>query len=306
VGPDYRPPAVPVPETYSGEPPAGAVTGDLAAWWTAFGDPVLDGLVARVRTGNLDIRQAAARVAEARAQERVVRARGGPSVNASAQAGYTRLSENALPAGLANLGGGQAGGGSPIGLPGEDFATFEAGFDASWELDLFGGQRRASEAAQARTEAAEWSARDAEVTLTGEVARTYLQYRALQRRIALADETLAAQRDELEFVRARTRNGLVATTDERRQQREIEQAAARREDLRAEAEVRMHALGTLLGLPPAALEEELARPPASVAGAMAIPPGLPSDLLRRRPDIRAAERKLAAATADIGVATADL
>lgn len=306
VGPDYRPPATAVPTTYSGEPPAGAAPVDLTGWWASFGDPILDGLIARVWTGNLDIWQAAARVAEARAQERAVRARGGPSANASAEAGYTRLSGNALPAGLANLGGGQAGRGSPIGLPGEDFATFQAGFDASWELDLFGGQRRAGEAAHARTEAAVWSGRDAQVTLAAEVARTYLQYRALQRRIALADETLASRREELEFIRARARNGLVTTDEERRQQREIEQAAARREDLRADAEAHTHALGALLGLPPAALQDELAGPPAPVAEPMAIPLGLPSDLLRRRPDIRAAERRLAAATADIGVATADL
>jgi NodT family efflux transporter outer membrane factor (OMF) lipoprotein len=307
VGPDYRPPAMAVPGTYSTGEAAGAADADLARWWAAFGDPVLDSLIARARTGNLDLRQAAARIEQARAQQRVIRARGGPSLNAGAQGGYTRLSENSLPAGLANLGGGgQPGGGSPIGLPGEDFATFQAGFDASWEIDLFGGQRRANEAAGARTEAAVWSARDAEVTLAAEVARTYQQYRALQRRIELADETLASEREQLEFIHARTRNGLVTTVDERQQRRAIEKAAAQRESLLADAEVHVHALGTLLGLPPTALRDELATSPTVAPEAMVIPPGLPADLLRRRPDIRAAERKLAAATADIGVATADL
>jgi outer membrane protein, multidrug efflux system len=310
VGPDYRPPAIAVPAAYAGARDASPTASDISRWWAAFGDPVLDDLVARAQAGNLDVRQAAARVAEARAQERVVRARGGPSVNASAQAGYTRLSENSLPAGLANLGGGgQPGGGGSsggIGLPGEDFATFQAGFDASWELDLFGGQRRANEAAGARTEAAQWSARDAEVMLAAEVARTYQQYRALQRRIALADQTLAAQREQLDFARVRAKNGLVTTIDERTQQREIEKASAVREDLLAEADVHVHALSTLLGLAPAALAQDLATPPAAASPAIIIPPGLPSELLQRRPDIRAAERKLAAATADIGVATADL
>jgi len=306
VGPDYRPPIVAVPVAYDGAHDAAGQATDIGQWWAAFGDPVLNELVARARAGNLDVRQAAARVAEARAQERVVRARGGPSVNAAAQAGYTRLSENSLPAGLANLGGGQGGAGSPIGLPGEDFATFQAGFDASWELDLFGGQRRANEAAGARTEAAEWSVRDAEVMLAAEVARTYQQYRALQRRIALVDQTLASQREQLDFTRVRAKHGLVTTLDERRQQREIEKASAAREDLLAEADVRVHALGTLLGLAPAALAQELATPPTAASTALAIPAGLPSELLQRRPDIRAAERKLAAATADIGVATADL
>ncbi len=306
VGPDYRPPAVAVPARYAGEHDAVRPSPDVSAWWAAFRDPVLDDLIARARTGNLDVRQAAARIEEARAQERVMRARGGPSVAVSAQAGYTRLSENALPAGLANLGGGQAGGGSPIGLPGEDFATFQAGFDASWELDLFGGRRRANEAAGARTEAAVWSARDAEVMLAAEVARTYQQYRALQRRVDLAGQTLAAQREQLELAKARARNGLVTTIDERRQQRETEQTSARREDLLADADVHVHALGTLLGLAPAALVQDLAPSPRNTPAAIVIPPGLPSELLQRRPDIRAAERRLAAATADIGVATADL
>jgi NodT family efflux transporter outer membrane factor (OMF) lipoprotein len=309
VGPDYRPPVVAVPASYAGDHDASRTASDISRWWAAFGDPVLDDLIVRAQTGNLDVRQAAARVSEARAQERVVRARGGPSVNASAQAGYTRLSENSLPAGLANLGGGgqPAGGGGGIGLPGEGFATFQAGFDASWELDLFGGQRRANEAAGARTEAAVWSARDAEVMLAAEVARTYQQYRALQRRIALADQTLAAQREQFDFARVRAKNGLVTTLDERRLQRDVEKASALREDLLADADVHVHALGTLLGLAPAALAQELASPPTAAASAMvAIPPGLPSELLQRRPDIRAAERRLAAATADIGVATADL
>jgi NodT family efflux transporter outer membrane factor (OMF) lipoprotein len=297
---------VAVPASYAGDHDASRTASDISRWWAAFGDPVLDDLIVRAQTGNLDVRQAAARVSEARAQERVVRARGGPSVNASAQAGYTRLSENSLPAGLANLGGGgQPGGGGGIGLPGESFATFQTGFDASWELDLFGGQRRANEAAGARTEAAEWSARDAEVMLAAEVARTYQQYRALQHRIALADQTLAAQREQFDFARVRAKNGLVTTLDERRLQRDVEKASALREDLLADADVHVHALGTLLGLAPAALAQELASPPATSA-TIAIPPGLPSELLRRRPDIRAAERRLAAATADIGVATADL
>ena len=307
VGPNYQPPAVAVPATYSGAQ-ARAAGSAIGAWWAAFNDPVLDGLIARAQAGNLDLRQAAARVETARAQERVVRARGGPSVNAGAQAGYSQLSKNALPAGLANLGGGgeQSGGGSPIGLPGEGFATFQVGFDASWELDLFGGQRRANEAAGARTEAAVWSERDAEVMLAAEIARNYQQYRALQGRVALADQTLASQREQLDFIAVRTRNGLVTTLDERAQQRKIEQTNAQREELLAEADARVHALGTLLGLAPAALAAELA-PPAPVAPAVIeIPPGLPSELLQRRPDIRAAERQLAAATADIGVATADL
>jgi NodT family efflux transporter outer membrane factor (OMF) lipoprotein len=308
VGPDYRPPAVALPASYGADAAAAPGNADLGQWWRAFGDPMLNALIERARSGNLDVRQAAARVEEARAQERVVRARGGPALNAGAQAGYTRLSNNALPAGLANLGGGggQSGAGSPIGLPGEDFATFQTGFDASWEIDLFGGQRRAREAAAARTEAALWSQRDAEVMLAAEVARTYLQVRSLKRRIALADATLAAKHQALDFIETRARHGLVNSVDARRQQQEIERTAAAREDLLAQINAHIHALGTLLGLAPTALDVELSRAPAGPPSAIEIPVGLPSELLRRRPDVRAAERRLAAATADIGVATADL
>jgi len=308
VGPNYHSPAVVVPPVYGGSPAAGSPGADLSQWWAGFGDAALNGLIERAQSGNLDVRQAAARVEEARAQERVVRASGGPSVNAAGQAGYTRLSRNSLPPALTQLGGGGGGqspGGAAIGLPGEGFATFQAGFDASWELDLFGGQRRANEAAAARTSAAVWSQRDAEVTLAAEVARTYERFRALQRRIALADQRLAAQREALDFIRVRTAHGLVNTLDERRQQQDIEQLAAQREDLLGQADADIHALGTLLGLAPTALGVELSGP-AGAPPLIEVPAGLPSELLRRRPDIRAAERRLAAATADIGVATADL
>lgn len=308
VGPSYRAPAVSVPATYSSDQRHASSTADLAQWWTAFHDPTLDSLVARALAGNLDVQQASVRVRQARAQELVTRGSGGPQVNASAQAGYTRLSKNSLPSGLANLGNlnpGQSGG-TGLGLPGEGFTTFQVGFDASWEIDLFGGQRRANEAAHARTEAAIWSERDAQVMLAAEVANTYQQYRALQRRLALADETIASKRELLDFVRVRTAKGLVTTLDERGEQRELEQLAAQREDLAAQADARVHALGTLLGLAPTALSAELAAARTGGPALIDVPPGLPSDLLRRRPDIRAAERQLAAATADVGVAAADL
>ncbi len=307
VGPSYRAPEMPLPPSFAtGASPA---MPDAAAWWRGFHDPVLDDLIARAGRDNLDVKQAAARVRQARAQEAATRSQGGPSLNANAQGGYTKLSKNSLPAGLSNLGnlnpGASSGGGSGLGLPGEGFATFQAGFDASWELDLFGGQRRANEAASARTEAAVWSQRDAEVMLAAEVANQYQQYRALQRRLAITDATLASERELLDLVRVRTAKGLVTTLDARRQERDVEQYAEQRADLAAQADAHVHALGTLLGLAPTALATTLA-PAASAPETIDVPPGLPSDLLQRRPDLRAAERRLAAATADIGVATADL
>lgn len=308
VGPSYAPPPTSVPPSYGTTQRQAETSADLGEWWTAFADPVLNSLVGRALAGNLDVQQAAARVRQARAQERATRRSGSPQINASAQGGYTRLSENALPSGLANLGTLNPGesNGSGLGFPGEDFPTFQLGFDASWELDLFGGRRRANEAARARTEAAIWSQRDAEVMLAAEVANTYQQYRLLQRRIAIADETIAAARELLDFVTVRTDKGLVTTLDERRQQRDVETLAAERADLAAQADARLHGLATLLGLAPTTLSAELAAVPSTAPTSITVPAGLPSDLLQRRPDIRAAERRLAAATAEIGVATADL
>ena len=308
AGPSYAPPKMAVPPSYGSAQPKAVSDAPLETWWTAFGDPVLDSLMTRALAGNLDVQQAAARVRQARAQELATRRAGGPQANISAQGGYTRLSENSLPSALADLGGADSGqsGGSGLGFPGEGFSTFQTGFDASWEIDLFGGRRRANEAARARSEAAVWSQRDAEVMLAAEVARSYQQYRALQRRIAIADETLAAERELLDFVTVRTAKGLVTTLDERRQQQDVAAVAAQCADLAAQAEARLHGLATLLGLAPTALSAELTAVPSAAPTTIAIPAGLPSDLLQRRPDIRAAERRLAAATADIGVATADL
>jgi NodT family efflux transporter outer membrane factor (OMF) lipoprotein len=303
----YQVPSVPVPAAFStGD---GSPAADLSAWWTAFGDPTLASLVTRALTSNLDVAQARARVRQARAQERVTRGGQGPQLDASGSAATNHLSKNALPAALAGLGSGgsgSAGSGAGLGLPGESFNTFQAGFDASWELDLFGGDARAVEAVRARSVAADWSLRDAQVVLAAEVASNYQQLRALQRRLALADAALATQRDVLAFTQVRVRHGLAAAPDALRQQRAVDQSSAQRDDLAGQVEITRHALAALLGLAPTALAGELATPAAAAPVLVDVPPGLPSDLLRRRPDIRAAERQLAAASADVGVATADL
>lgn len=303
VGPDYQAPSPVVPAAYSTGPSTGDHT--TTQWWRAFDDQTLDDLVARALAGNLDLQQAAARVRQARESQAVTRAATLPSVNASSQAGYTRLSENTLPSALTSLGTGSSSGGG-LGQPGEGFATYQFGFDASWEIDLFGGRRRADQAAQARTEGAVWSQHDAEVVLTAEVANTYEQYRGLQRRLQLTDDDLAAQRQLLALVEARAAGGLVTSLDVRRQQQAVDQLAAQRHDLAAQASGRVHALSVLVGAAPTSLESQLAGPPAGPPATIEVPPGLPSELLQRRPDLRAAERRLAAATADIGVATADL
>ena len=310
AGAPYTPPAVSVPATF-GQPAGSARAVDESDWWTCFDDPVLTSLVARALSSNLDALQAATRVREARAQERIVRGSQGPQLDSSASASEARLSKNALPSSLAGLfsggsGGSNGGSGGGIGLPGTSFRTYQAGFDASWELDLFGGDAHAAEAARSRTDGALWSRRDADVVLAAEVARTYQQLRALQRRQALADAALATQRELLAFAQVRARNGLVTDAELLRQQRALDQSLAQRDELAAQCDTGLHALALLLGLAPMALAGELAVPAAAAPALPQVPAGLPSELLQRRPDIRVAERAVAAASADVGVATADL
>ena len=305
VGPNYHSPAISTPERYA---EAGAETSsvsdsELASWWGGFGDPQLSDLVNRALAQNLDVEMAAARIREARARERGAGAADLPQVDAQGSVTRQRISENAIPAPPGAGGGGS--GGSGFALPGQEFTTWRAGFDASWELDLFGKTRRSVEAARARTGAAIWNRRDLQVTIAAEVISTYVTLRMLQARMANAEAELARQQRFEQLVAARTRGGLVTGQDLAQQSSERSAAAAAIPALKAEAEAQIHALGVLTGEAPEALIGQLAQPRA-LPSPPGIPAGLPSDLLRRRPDIRAAERELAASTADIGVAVADL
>ena len=303
VGPNYQRPATPVPAIFA---EANAQTrpadADLAAWWSSFGDPELDKLVSRAITQNLDIETAAARIREARAREIVAGAAALPVVDAQASASRQRISENAIPI---PPGGGGGGTGGAFGLPGSEFDTFRVGFDASWEIDLFGKTRRSVEAAGARAGAAVWNRRDAQVLVAAEVANAYLSLRTAQQRIARAEAEAARQRRSLRLVGARVRGGLVSGQDLAQQQSQLAIAQSVIAPLEAQAEAQVHALGVLTGDAPETLIAELSVP-GTLPAAPAVPAGLPSDLLRRRPDIRAAELNLHAATAGIGVATADL
>jgi len=299
VGPNYAEPEVPVPAAYAEAQGAGAA--QLDQWWRSFGDPQLTGLIEQALKQNLDLKLAAARIREARAQEGVAGAGASPQVAAEASVTRQRISENAIPVPPGSGGGG----GGSIGLPGTEFTSWRAGFDASWELDLFGRNRREREAAAARTGAAIWNRRDTEVTVAAEVARAYLRLRTLQGEIANAEAELARQQRFEQLVDARSRGGLVTGQDLEQQRSERSAASAAIPALQAQAKAEIHALGVLTGQAPESLAAQLSLP-VTLPLSPSVPPGLPSDLLRRRPDIRMAERDLAAATADIGVAVADL
>jgi NodT family efflux transporter outer membrane factor (OMF) lipoprotein len=308
VGPNYVAPTLAVPPAFVGPQGMPGAAVDPARWWSSFGDPELDALVERALKGNPDIAIAASRVRQARVQEIVARSAGLPNVNATANASRVDFSKNAGFSSLARaFGGGDSSGGTQgVALPGSGITTFSTGFDASWELDLFGGVRRSTEGARARTDAAVWSKRDAAVTLAAEVAQAYFALRLDQAQIATIEQELVRQRRALQIAGNIAKVGLVPQIDVTRQRGSITSTEARAEPIRADIAVRMHALAILLGEPPATLMTELAAPSPAALGVPSISAGLPSDLLRRRPDIRTAERDLAAATADIGVAVADL
>jgi outer membrane protein, multidrug efflux system len=304
VGPNYSRPTVATPERFAETAaPAGATDPELAAWWRIFGDPELDALVDRAVAQNLDVQTAAARIREARARELVAGAAALPEVDAQTSATRQRISKHAIPVPPGTGGGGNTG---SFGLPGSEFNTFRIGFDASWEIDLFGRTRRSVEGAQARTGAALWNRRDVQVSAAAEVANAYFRLRELQALTATAEAELARQERFERLVAARARGGLVTGEDLEQQRSQGSTAAAAIPALRAQAEAEIHALGVLTGETPEALIAELRNPAPLPSAAPPVPAGLPSDLLRRRPDIRAAERELAASSADIGVAVADL
>jgi NodT family efflux transporter outer membrane factor (OMF) lipoprotein len=320
VGPNYQTPTVATPPAYqeaAAVPGASAATANLTAWWSRFHDPVLDSLVQRALAGNLDVASGVSRIREARQQVIIAGAAALPHVNFSPSVNNTMLSKNAGFSQLAGaFSGGGKGGGAPgsgagggavgIGLPGTDFTTYAVGFDASWELDLFGQTRRSVEAARGREEAEVWSLRDSEVSVAAEVAVDYLTLRALQRQIDVATREETRQKDLLTLVDARREAGFATRLEVSQQENQLATSRSQRPTLEAEARGEIHALGVLIGQPPEALAAELTPVAAEPAPPPAVPVGLPSELLRRRPDVRMAERNLAAATADVGVAVGDL
>ncbi len=319
VGPNYVKPQIASPPAYAEAASTRhtAITGqdaDLSAWWTQFSDPVLDGLIQRALADNLDLQTAASRVREARAQVRVAAAAELPSVSASGNAVNYNSQRNGPNAAAAAAASGSSASASTglAGIPIPSHLTlYSAGFDATWEADIFGGTRRAVEEAKDTVEAQEWARRDGQVSLLAEVANAYLTLRATQARIAIGLEELQRQKDQFQLISARRKSGFVTDLDVNQQSVQVATSAAQIPQLQAMASAQVHALGVLIGRPPQTLTQELAV--STTHGGPTLPPpppslptGLPSQLLERRPDLRQAERRLAAANAQIGVQTAAL
>jgi outer membrane protein, multidrug efflux system len=303
VGPNYQKPDLPVPAEWQEAQQKGvdARSAELARWWSTFNDPLLNSLVERAVRSNLDLRLAEARIREARAT-RVVTASGAwPTLNVSGSYTRNRASQNGVavpgegtvivpPSGGANL----------------DQNFYQNGFDANWEIDVFGRVRRSVEAADATVEATVEDRRDVLVTLLGEVARNYIDLRGFQRQLAVARANLKTQQDTLELTQVRFQAGLASDLDVAQQEAQLNTTAAQVPTLESSLKQAAYGLDVLLGLQPGTLWNELAKETAIPNLPPEVLVGLPSELLRRRPDIRRAERQLAAATAQVGAATADL
>jgi len=298
VGPDYHAPTLNAPAQWS-EPLAGGESSNataIATWWKNFHDPELDALVDRAVAANLDLKIAGARVREARAQAGIAEADFGPTVDASSSALRQAASKNQPVLGALPI---------PASVPFVN-NVYQAGFDAAWEIDVFGGRRRAAEAATAEVAASEYNQQDAQVTLVAEVARNYIEVRGFQQRLAIARQNIQAQEDALAIAQERSKKGISSDLDVQQAATVLAQTQAQVPSFESGLETAMHRLGVLLGQQPGALQAELSASAPIPATPPEVPVGLPSELLQRRPDVRQAERNLAAANARIGVATADL
>jgi multidrug efflux system outer membrane protein len=293
VGPSYRRPEVPVPATWrqAEHPSVSAGVAPATEWWQTFQDPILDRLVQRAVVANLDLKMATARVREARALRGIAAADRVPAVTASGTAARVRESEHVTPR-----------------PPGFDFehGFFQVGLDASWELDFWGRVRRSVEAADATVEAAEDARRDVVVILLAEVARNLTEVRGAEQRLAIARQNIQTQQDSVDLTRVRFEAGLGTEVDVAQAGTLLATTQAQVPGLEAARDVAIHRLGVLLGEAPGSLLNELRQSDRIPTGPPSVPVGLPSELLRRRADVRRAERELAAATARIGIAMADL
>jgi multidrug efflux system outer membrane protein len=289
VGPDYKRPVVAVPEMYrGGAQPAGSDTRSIAdqAWWDVFQDDQLQALIRIALQENLDLRIAATRILEARAQLGVTRSDQFPAVAAGASASRTRVAKTVVP----------------FSLEPYQSSDLQLTATATWEPDFWGQYRRATEAARANLLASEWGRRAVATSLVSDVASAYFQMRALDLQLEIATRTLASRRESLRLTEVTARGGATSLVDVRQAEELVFNAAAITADLERQIAQAENGISILLGRNPsdiprgASLEQQLHLPE--------VPAGVPSALLERRPDVRRAEQQLIAANANIGVAKA--
>jgi multidrug efflux system outer membrane protein len=300
VGPDYVPPKPSVPASFAeaaghNAEQAGAAPFIDEAWWKNFGDSHLDTLIAQALQSAPDLAAVQARVREARALQGIAGASRYPTADATGE--YTRnLGSDNVPTGV-----------PPGGLgPGIHSNIWQAGFDASWEIDIFGGIRRGIESADANYRAVAEDRADVTLTLLAEVARDYIELRGAQRRIEVAQKNLAIERDLLGLTQSLLTAGLAPQQDLLRAEAQVRDVQAAIPTFETDERAAAYRIAALIDRPFTEVSAELSVPRPIPQSAKEVPVGLPSDLLKRRPDVRAAERRIAAANARIGVARADL
>jgi NodT family efflux transporter outer membrane factor (OMF) lipoprotein len=290
VGPDYVRPDTTVNKDWNNKLKSASdkketVTDNLAIWWNALGDPKLSSLIERAEKGNLDLKKAQAKIREARARRGVAKAGFFPTLNATGSAKRSKSSDDS--------------GGATSDL-------YAAGFDASWELDIFGGVRRSTEAAQANLEASREDLRDVLVSLLAEVATNYVDVRTYQARLAVAEANLKSQEETYQLTVWQSQAGLNDELVVQQARYNLENTRSNVPTLRTGLEEAMNRIAVLLGEQPGKIHEELTKRERIPVAPLDIAVGVPADVLRRRPDIRKAERNLASQTATVGVAVADL
>lgn len=335
VGPDFHKPDPQVPAGYADRARAHAAEGASVVddadpdprWWRRFNDAQLDSLIDRAIAGNLDLQQAVQRIAASRAQARAAGAAALPQLNANGSYTYQQLGAKGMlesrgvPQKLDRLGApgspldsvapgagaaASAAGKSLIDKIEDPVSLYQIGFDASWELDLFGRVRRTVEAANAQTESAIEARNDALVSLEAEVAQTYAQLRGAQLLARIADDQIREDQEVLDLTRSRQRAGLASQTDVERAQAQLGASRSQLPLYEQQTATALNGLALLIGAPPGTLDAELSTPGAVPPVPPAVPVGLPSSLARRRPDIRRAEADLHAATAQVGASIAQL
>ncbi len=301
VGPDYRAPQLPAIDEWHAAPAPGMQAADaseatLASWWKVLNDPTLDQLIERAVKENKSVEQAIARVRESRARRNIATAGFLPSIGGSGSARETERRRD----------------GSVVDdfQPGDSFVTrgksYGVGIDAGWELDLFGGDRRALEAASANLGATEADLRDVLITLLGDVAVNYVNVRTAQARLSFAERNLESQRELLDITQWRAEAGLATVLDVEQARASYAQTQAQIPSLQTTLEAALNRVAVLTGREPGALHELLSERRAIPIAPRDVVTSVPAEVLRRRPDLRSAERRLAAQTAQVGVATAAL
>lgn len=295
VGPDYVRPELDLPDAWNATPRATRITAvqETARWWRYLRDPLLDDLIERAERSSPTVKAALHRIEETRASYGLTRGEYWPDIDGVGAFRRLRASRNGTNNRVA-------------GFQFEDRNLWSVGAELTWEIDLWGRVRRAVEAGHAELEASVENYRDVLVVLQAEIVRHYVELRSMQERLAILDRNIELQERALSIAESKQKAGVVSSLDVDQSAASLGMTRSRRPQLRARAAVLMHRLGVLVGDGPAALVDLLARPDRVPETPAILRTPMPRDLLRQRPDIRRAERQLAAATARIGVRTADL